>query len=63
MQDRGRRSLVLRDPADPRVKPIVLSEGAREVLALLDGQRSLQQVSSALLLRGGTITPASCVAF
>jgi len=63
MQDRGRRSLVLRDPADPRVKPIVLSEGAREVLALLDGQRSLQQVSSALLLRGGTITPGQLRSF
>jgi MEMO1 family protein len=56
MQDRGRRNLVLRDPADPHISPIVLSEGAGDVLALLDGQRTLQQVSSALLLRGGTIT-------
>jgi MEMO1 family protein len=63
MQDRGRRNLVLRDPADPSISPIVLSEGAAAVLALLDGQRTLQQVSSALLLRGGTITQSQLRSF
>ncbi|MDQ6670099.1 MAG: AmmeMemoRadiSam system protein B [Chloroflexota bacterium] len=62
-QDRRRRSLVLRDPADPNVKPIMVSEGAGAVLALLDGQRTLQEVSSALLLRGGTITPGQLRSF
>ena len=28
--DRGERCLVLRDPADPEVRPIVLSDGAAE---------------------------------
>ncbi len=63
VQDRGRRTLVLRDPSDPRVSPIVLSEGAADVLALLDGQRTLQDVSNALLLRGGTITQSQLRSF
>jgi len=63
MQDRGRRTLLLRDPADPGITPIALSEGAADVLTLLDGQRTLQQVSSALLLRGGTITHSQLHSF
>ncbi|MGI9148053.1 MAG: PqqD family protein, partial [Chloroflexota bacterium] len=55
-QDRGRRSLWLRDPADPKLSPVMLSESASDVLALLDGQRTLQDISNALLLRGGTIS-------
>jgi AmmeMemoRadiSam system protein B len=54
--DRGRRSLVLRDPSDPNINPIVISDGAAEVLVLLDGQRTLRDVSSALLLRGASVT-------
>src|ERR1700730_12439962 len=52
MQERGRRNLVLRDPADPNISPIALSAGAADILALLDGQRTLPQLKSALLLRG-----------
>jgi AmmeMemoRadiSam system protein B len=63
MQDRGRRNLVLRDPADPHMKPIVLSADAGRVLALLDGQRTVQELSSALLLRGGTITASQLRSF
>ena len=54
---------MLRDPADPNVSPIVLSEGAADVLALLDGQRTLPQVTSALLLRGGSITESQLRSF
>jgi AmmeMemoRadiSam system protein B len=63
MQDRARRTLWLRDPSDPGISPIALSEGAADVLALLDGQRTLQQVSSALLLRGGSITESQLRTF
>jgi AmmeMemoRadiSam system protein B len=56
MYDRGRRHLVLRDPSDPNVNPIVVSDGAAEVLVLLDGQRTLRDLSNALLLRGASIT-------
>jgi MEMO1 family protein len=63
VQQRGRRNLVLRDPADPDVSPIVLSEGTADVLALLDGQRTLPQLTSALLLRGGSITQSQLTSF
>jgi MEMO1 family protein len=56
IEDRGQRGLVLRDPADPSVRPIVLSDGAAEVLMLLDGQRSIDALSAALQLRGTSIT-------
>src|SRR5438477_12830416 len=55
-EDRGRRSLLLRDPAEPDVNPIGVSDGAAEVLMLLDGSRTLSQLSKALLLRGASIT-------
>src|SRR5258708_40242249 len=56
IQDRGRRSLVLRDPADPKISPVVISDGAADVLMLLDGQRTVAELSSALLLRGASIS-------
>jgi AmmeMemoRadiSam system protein B len=56
IEDRGQRGLLLRDPADPSVQPIVLSDGAAEVLMLLDGQRSIEGLSAALQLRGASIT-------
>ena len=34
IQNRGRRALVLRDPADPTISPIVVSDGAADVLAV-----------------------------
>jgi AmmeMemoRadiSam system protein B len=55
IHERGRRSFVLRDPADPKISPIVVSDGAGEVLALLDGRRTLPELAAALLLRGATI--------
>lgn len=62
-QGRGRRSLVLRDPADPSINPIVVSDGAADVLALLDGTRTLPQLSVALQLRGGTISQSQLQSF
>jgi AmmeMemoRadiSam system protein B len=56
IQDRGRRALVLRDPADPNITPLVVSDSAADVLVLLDGQRTIAELSSAPLLRGATIT-------
>jgi AmmeMemoRadiSam system protein B len=63
IQDRGRRSLVLRDPADPQISPIVVSDGAVSILALLDGQRSVSDMATALLLRGASITESQLRAF
>jgi AmmeMemoRadiSam system protein B len=63
MQDRGRRNLVLRDPADPHTRPIVLSAGAGQLLTLLDGQRTVPEVSTALLLRGVTLTQSQLHGF
>jgi MEMO1 family protein len=63
IHDRGRRSLVLRDPSDPSINPIVLSDGAAEVLVLLDGQRTLRDVSNALLLRGASVTEGQLRSF
>src|SRR5207302_10178688 len=56
IQERGRRALVLRDPGDPNISSIVVSDGAADVLMLLDGQRSLAELTNALLLRGAIIT-------
>jgi MEMO1 family protein len=63
VHERGRRSLVLRDPADPRVNPIVVADGAAEVLTLLDGQRTPSELVTALLLRGATVTHSQLTAF
>jgi len=63
IEERGRRSLVLRDPADPRVSPIAVSDGAAEVLTLLDGRRTLKELANALVLRGATITESQLRGF
>src|SRR5437879_334180 len=55
IHERGRRSFVLRDPSDPKISPIVVSDGAADVLMLLDGRRSLKELAAALLLRGASI--------
>jgi AmmeMemoRadiSam system protein B len=57
VQDRGQRALVLRDPADPEISPIAISDGAAEILMLLDGQRTVEAISAVLQLRGAPITP------
>jgi AmmeMemoRadiSam system protein B len=63
-QDHGRRSLVLRDPADPKISPIAVSDGAAEILTLLiDGQRTVPELSSALLLRGSSISESQLRSF
>lgn len=63
IHDRGERVLVLRDPADPSIKPMVVSDGAAGVLMLLDGHRSLSELSTALSLRGSSIGPTQLRAF
>ncbi len=63
IQDRGRRSMVLRDPADPSLSPLLLSDGAVQILMLLDGHRTISDVSAALLVRGASITESQVRSF
>ncbi|HEY2595619.1 MAG TPA: AmmeMemoRadiSam system protein B [Chloroflexota bacterium] len=63
IEERGRRSLVLRDPADPSLSPLVLSDGAVQILMLLDGHRTIGDVSAALLLSGASITESQLESF
>jgi len=63
IQDRGRRSVVLRDPSDPSLSPLVLSDGAVQVLMLLDGQRTVGELTNALLLRGASISHSQLESF
>ncbi len=63
IEDGGQRHLVLRDPSDSEIRPIVLSDGAAEVLMLLDGQRTVDGLVSALALRGGSLTATHVRAF
>jgi hypothetical protein len=56
IEDRGRRSMVLRDPADPSLRPLVLSDGAVQILMLLDGKRTIGDLGAALRLRGAAVT-------
>lgn len=58
VDDRGQRCLVLRDPADPELKQIVLSGAAGEILMLLyEGKRTIEGISAALQLRGVAMSP------
>lgn len=63
VQGRGRQNVLLRDPADPSLNPIVVSDGAVQILMLLDGQRTIHELNSALLLRGASITESQLVSF
>jgi AmmeMemoRadiSam system protein B len=63
IEDRGRRSVVLRDPADVSLRPLVLSDGAVQILMLLDGKRTVGDLSAALRLRGAGITQAQLEGF
>lgn len=56
IDDRGQRCLVLRDPGDPELRPMVVLDGAAQVLMLLDGQRSVDAVLAALKLRGAAMS-------
>src|SRR3982074_1144493 len=63
VQERGQRSLVLRDPADPQISPIAVSDGAADILMLLDGQRTVTELTNALLLRGAAVTAGQLRSF
>jgi AmmeMemoRadiSam system protein B len=63
IEDRGRRSMVLRDPADPSLSPLVLSDGAVQILMLLDGKRTIGDLSASLRLRGASITQSQLESF
>jgi AmmeMemoRadiSam system protein B len=63
IQEKGRRSVVLRDPADASLSPMLLSDGAVQVLMLLDGQRTIGELTSALLLRGASISRSQLESF
>src|SRR5260370_14745208 len=62
-QTGGRRVVWLRDPTDPSIQPIALSDGAIDVLMLLDGSRTLPQLSLALQLRGARIPERELLGF
>ena len=60
----ARPSIVLRDPSDPTINPLVVSDGAVEVLKLLfEGQRTLPGMLAALQLRGSAMTHGQLEAF
>ncbi len=52
VEHQGERFVMLRDPADPDVEPVVVSNGVVELLTLLDGTHGLEAVESILRLRG-----------
>lgn len=62
-QEAGRRSFWLRDPSDPGIQPIAVSDGAIQVLSLLDGQRTIGELAAAVALRGGTISQSQLTSF
>src|SRR4051812_21072522 len=63
IEDRGRRSTVLRDPADQSLQPLVLSDGAVQILMLLDGRRTIGDIGAALRLRGASVSQAQLTSF
>jgi MEMO1 family protein len=50
------RTFWLRDPSDPDLEPLAVSDGAIQVLSLLDGQRTLGELAAAVTLRGGKVS-------
>ena len=63
VDENGERCLVIRDPADPAIAPIAVSDGAVELLALLDGQRTIDAIAAALQLRGARINSGQVRSF
>jgi AmmeMemoRadiSam system protein B len=55
VQEAGRRTFWLRDPSDPSLQPLAVSDGAIQVLTLLDGQRTIGELAAALQLRGASL--------
>lgn len=62
-QEGQQRFVVLRDPCDPEVDPIALGNGAAEILALMDGQRSVAAIHAALQMRGVSMSLAEVTEF
>jgi AmmeMemoRadiSam system protein B len=48
VQEAGRRTFWLRDPADPSIQPLAVTDGAIQVLSLLDGRRTVGDLASQL---------------
>ncbi len=63
IEEDGQRYLLLRDPSDSDVEPIVVSDGAVELLSLLDGERSIEGLHTTLVLRGASIGAADVRSF
>ena len=61
VEDGGRLAVVLRDPGDPEIAPVALSEAAVEILRLLDGSRTAGEIAAGLQLRGATGVSAAHV--
>src|SRR5689334_16293765 len=59
VQESGRRSFWLRDPGDPSIQPIAVTDGAIQVLGLLDGQRTIGELANAV----GGISPSQLTSF
>jgi AmmeMemoRadiSam system protein B len=55
--------VLLRDPSDRDLPPILLSDGALEVLGLLDGERTVEAVAAALQLRGAAVAASQVRGF
>jgi AmmeMemoRadiSam system protein B len=63
VQEGGKRSFWLRDPSDTTIQPIAVSDGAIQVLSLVDGERTLGELATALSLRGASISHAQLTSF
>jgi AmmeMemoRadiSam system protein B len=50
VRDHGQYGMWVRDPSDPSLSPLMLSDGAVQILRVLDGQRTIAELSAALLL-------------
>jgi len=63
VHEAGQRTIYLRDPSDPSIQPVAVSDGAVEVLRLLDGQRTVGELATAVSLRGGAISQTQLKSF
>jgi AmmeMemoRadiSam system protein B len=61
VRERGQRTFWLRDPADPSIQPLAVSDGAIQVLSLLDGRRTVGELAAEL--HGGGITRGQLTTF
>ena len=53
IEDNGRKLFCLRDRSEPAGEPLIVTEGALLLAALLDGERTLPALRAAFLLRSG----------